>query len=142
MSCSNSAVPRRSKKNKYKSCLSCQNDFEPKRQKQKYCSVSCFHDHRMDKIDREIREGLRDSPTRRTLRRYLIRHRGRSCFICDRSYWNDEEIPIELDHIDGDHTNNELENLRLVCPNCHAQTDTYKGANFGNGRSYRKKYYN
>ena len=36
------------------------------------------------------------------------------------------------------HQNNKVENLRLVCPNCHSQTDTYKAKNIGNGRSYRK----
>jgi hypothetical protein len=38
-------------------------------------------------------------------------------------------IPIELDHIDGDNQNNNLENLRILCPNCHAQTSTYCGKN-------------
>jgi hypothetical protein len=40
-------------------------------------------------------------------------------------------IPIELDHIDGNSDNNSAENLRLICPNCHAQTETYKVANKG-----------
>jgi hypothetical protein len=38
-------------------------------------------------------------------------------------------IPLELDHIDGHHWNNSLDNLRLLCPNCHAQTPTYKARN-------------
>lgn len=52
-----------------------------------------------------------------------------------------QPIPIELDHIDGNPENNELDNLRLICPNCHAQTPTYKGANKGNGRHERKERY-
>ena len=38
---------------------------------------------------------------------------------------------IELDHVNGDETANRLENLRLLCPDCHSQTDTYRGRNIG-----------
>lgn len=51
------------------------------------------------------------------------------CSMCKNTEWNDKPIPLELDHIDGVHNNNELSNLRLLCPNCHAQTDTYRGKN-------------
>lgn len=49
------------------------------------------------------------------------------CSRCGITEWNGLKTPIELDHIDGNHNNNLLENLRLLCPNCHAQTDTYRG---------------
>jgi hypothetical protein len=42
------------------------------------------------------------------------------CEHCSRTTWNDESIPLELHHVDHDHTNNELQNLELLCPNCHA----------------------
>jgi len=51
------------------------------------------------------------------------------CSMCKLSEWNGKPIPLEIDHIDGCHTNNTYENLRPICPNCHAQTDTYKGKN-------------
>ncbi|GAA1809788.1 hypothetical protein GCM10009749_17860 [Agromyces neolithicus] len=38
--------------------------------------------------------------------------------------WNGKPLTLELDHVDGDRLNNELANLRLLCPNCHAQTET------------------
>ncbi len=76
--------------------------------------------------------------TRRTL---LIKECGIKCQLCYRTEWNDKPIPIELDHIDGNSNNNVRENLRLICPNCHAQTDTYKGKNIGNGRAYRREKY-
>ncbi len=65
------------------------------------------------------------------LRKYLIEdsifeHKCTSCGITE---WQGRLTPIELDHIDGDKTNNELSNLRLLCPNCHAQTPTYCGKN-------------
>tara|TARA_B100000073_G_C23488061_1_gene474416 strand:+ start:168 stop:629 length:462 start_codon:yes stop_codon:yes gene_type:complete len=51
------------------------------------------------------------------------------CEICGIMEWNGQLAPLELDHIDGNHHNNTLDNLRVICPNCHAQTDTYRGKN-------------
>ncbi len=51
------------------------------------------------------------------------------CSDCGLAAWQGRPIPLELDHIDGDRTNNALANLRLVCPNCHALTSTYRGRN-------------
>ena len=53
----------------------------------------------------------------------------KECFNCHLSKWLDQDIPIELDHINGNHQDNSLENIRLLCPNCHALTDTYRGKN-------------
>lgn len=50
----------------------------------------------------------------------------RKCECCNLKDWNDKPIPIELHHIDGNSKNNELDNLMILCPNCHAQTDNYK----------------
>ncbi len=46
--------------------------------------------------------------------------------------WLGKKITLELDHIDGDNNNNSLNNLRLLCPNCHSQTPTYRGKNINN----------
>ena len=51
------------------------------------------------------------------------------CSICTLSIWMNNKIPLEIDHINGIHTDNTINNLRFICPNCHAQTDTYKGKN-------------
>jgi len=53
------------------------------------------------------------------------------CESCGGEEWMGKPIPIELDHIDGNRYNNDLSNLRILCPNCHAQTDTYSGKNAG-----------
>ena len=52
------------------------------------------------------------------------------CRICNcDGHWQDGEIKLELHHIDGDNTNNELSNLEYLCPNCHALTNNYRGKN-------------
>jgi Zn finger protein HypA/HybF involved in hydrogenase expression len=57
------------------------------------------------------------------------------CECCGLTEWLDEPIPLELDHIDGDHYNNLIENLKILCPNCHAKTPTYRGKNKKNKNS-------
>jgi len=56
------------------------------------------------------------------------------CYKCGRKTWNNEKIPLDLEHINGDNRDHRLENLTLLCPNCHAQTPTYKGKNKGKNK--------
>lgn len=63
------------------------------------------------------------------LKPHLIEVRGHRCEQCNLSSWLGQKIMLELDHIDGNRTNNYLDNLRLLCPNCHAQTPTWRGRN-------------
>ena len=51
------------------------------------------------------------------------------CNNCGGTHWMGQDIPLELEHKDGNHHNNSLDNLELLCPNCHAQTSTYRGKN-------------
>ena len=51
------------------------------------------------------------------------------CMQCGRTTWLDRPIPLELHHRDGNALNNTLSNLALLCPNCHAFTETYRGKN-------------
>ena len=49
------------------------------------------------------------------------------CECCGLSEWNGKELPLELHHIDGNHYNNNLENIQILCPNCHSQTEHFRG---------------
>lgn len=63
------------------------------------------------------------------LKTNLISTRGYSCETCGISEWLDKPITLEMDHIDGNNQNDDLSNLRLLCPNCHSQTKTWRGRN-------------
>jgi hypothetical protein len=56
------------------------------------------------------------------------------CIKCGIDSWQGETIVLDLDHINGDNRDNRLSNLRFLCPNCHSQTDTYKGRNKNTGK--------
>ena len=49
------------------------------------------------------------------------------CENCGLSEWQNKPIPLEIHHLNGNNTDNRLENLQLLCPNCHAQTEFYRG---------------
>ena len=61
------------------------------------------------------------------------------CCCCGISDWNNLPIMLEIDHLNGNPYDDSCGNLRLLCPNCHSQTATYKGKNRGNGRVHRRE---
>ena len=71
--------------------------------------------------------------TTSTLKKRLIEEhlKPNHCEWCLREEWNGRPIPLELDHVNGRRDDNRLCNLRVLCPNCHAQTETYRGKNIG-----------
>jgi len=105
----------------------------------KYCNNACQREY---EYKQRIKAWLTEGKSWKTQvpqwpKRYLAEVNGRKCSVCSLEDWMGKEITLEVDHIDGRHYNNNVENLRLICPNCHSQTDTYKNKNKGNGRKYR-----
>lgn len=56
------------------------------------------------------------------------------CDMCGISEWQGNKLSLDLDHIDGNTFNNDLSNLRFLCPNCHSTTHTYRGRNINTGK--------
>jgi hypothetical protein len=114
----------------------CRNCGKPVRRRPNvYCSLLCQNRFiREAKVERGI-------ACTRALKNYLLDNREHRCEICGLAEWMGMSIPLELDHKDGNAANNSLDNLRLICPNCHAQTQTYKNKNKGRGRHYRRERY-
>ena len=106
----------------------------------KYCSKVCCKNDIQSSVIRQIENGTYDPKTgTKILRDYIIQKRGYKCSSCNLSEWLGQQIPLDLDHIDGNSSDSSLENIRLLCKNCHALTPTYGIKNKGRGRSYRYK---
>ena len=58
-------------------------------------------------------------------RKQILTEQNNRC-LCGINTWNDKPLPLELDHVDGNHDNRSRDNLRFLCPNCHAQTPTWR----------------
>jgi hypothetical protein len=125
-------------KNKIFKCISCNSiiPFKGYTIYHKYCNNQCQADYRAkvayEKHKKLFSEGKCKSRPR--IRQILSEIRGYKCECCGLSKWQGKEIVLQVDHINGDPYNDKPNNLRLICPNCHSQTDSFAGANRGNGR--------
>ncbi len=126
-------------------CLNCNLEIK---NKNKYCSIKCQKEHEyntyIDKWKNNEINGMRgDYQISMHIKTYLFKKYNNKCARCG---WGEKNkytgnIPLEIEHIDGNYKNNNEENLILLCPNCHSLTSTYKGANLKHGRKARNKYY-
>lgn len=119
-------------------CLECEKELN--KSKRKYCSNKCQGLFESKKTFKNIENGNIDYHEE-TFKRFLIFKYGAQCMNCG---WNQVnqytgKVPIQIEHIDGNAENNELKNLKLLCPNCHSLTKTWGGANKGNGRKKRRE---
>jgi hypothetical protein len=126
-------------------CLNCKIETSTTCQKtNKYCSNRCQFDYQYKiRIEEWLKTGIVDrSGTPPWLKKYILEKQGGKCESCGISSWNNKPIVFDLEHKDGNNRNNLENNLCCICPNCHSQTDTYKGKNRGNGRHSRRERYN
>lgn len=86
----------------------------------------------LDQLAASLNGGRARSYDRKLMRRFLVQHYGAwACTECGLINWRGKPITLEVDHLDGNPRNNGIENLRLLCPNCHSVTDTWRGRNIG-----------
>lgn len=128
---------QRRRKNQDHRCVYCSEKL--RKTQKKYCSRDCQADQEF--VEKLVDGNPRPNVTPASLKRWLLRQRGHQCEKCGLRTWQGEDIPLEMHHIDGDAKNNRFNNVQLICPNCHALTDTYKARNTGNGRHYRRTRY-
>ena len=67
------------------------------------------------------------------MRKRVFIEQDHTCLNCNEKEWMDKPIPLEVDHIDGNNGNWKRDNVRAICPNCHALTKTYRGRNINSG---------
>ena len=104
-----------------------------------FCSRKCQQTYILEQRV-AVWDSSASAPAIRTIKRWLVLQNN-SCFVCGISSWNGKPIVLDLEHKNGDSTDNSKENVCLICPNCHSQTTTYKGANRCNGRYIRRQRY-
>ena len=124
-------------------CLVCKKPIiHPKGDNRKYCSNRCQGIHGFEKkVEKTLQNERLDYHHGQTSRKIAFAIFGKECSICDTKTWMGQEVPLILDHVDGNADNWSLKNLRLICPNCDAQTPTYTGRNRGHGRLTRRLEY-
>jgi len=136
VSFNNRKNPKRKRSGRY-DCINC-GSIISSNNKAKYCSNKCQHDYQ---YELSISSWDLKKIGNKRIKRYLVDMFGNKCSVCGIESWNNKPIVFDLDHIDGNSDNNSKENVRLICPNCHSQTETYKGRNKGNGRFKRAERY-
>lgn len=104
-----------------------------------FCNKECHNNYKKQEKYKEIFNGI---GTHKQTKKYLIEKHGNICLNPNCAWdFTKQQVNVELEHINGNSEDNTLENLTLLCPNCHSLTDTYKGKNKGNGRYKRKNRY-
>ena len=129
---------------KVRYCLNCGKLLNNRQTK--YCSNICQTDYQYKQYINRWKSGEEtglsgEYSISQHIRRYLMNKYSCKCQLCEWGEVNQytNTTPLEIHHIDGDYKNNNEDNLQLLCPNCHALTETYKSHN-KNGRKQRAKY--
>lgn len=135
-----------SRRKKSSVCRNCKKEFFPLYSSfGKYCCLECQMEYQYNERIKSWLGGETNPVNTNGLlkpwaRKYIFELNHNRCSLCG---WNKinkftMKIPLEIDHINGSYLNNKLDNLRLLCPNCHSLSSNYKSLNKGRGRKWRK----
>lgn len=113
-------------------CLYCGKEIP---YKHKFCDITCQNNYEglqlyEDFLNNNEKYCKSNYTPRKQIRDYIIKEQGGTCAICQcKQMHNNKPLVFVLDHIDGDASNNARNNLRMICPNCDSQLDTFKSKN-------------
>lgn len=130
-----------------KYCIFCGKKITTENAK-KFCSNAHQHEYIFQQYIKDWKEG-KVSGNKGTyqisnhVRRYMLEKANNKCERCGWGEINPYtgRVPLEIHHIDGNYAHTTEDNLVVLCPNCHALTDTYKNVKESMGRPGRQKYY-
>lgn len=127
-------------------CLECGKMFNGNNGKSKFCSLECSVSYRHKMRYKDFIENNEKycvgNYTPKAFKVDFLKEQGMKCAICGcGTEHNGKPLVFILDHIDGDASNNKRENIRLICPNCDSQLDTFKSKNkHSTRRNYWKEH--
>lgn len=127
---------------KLRTCLNCGNTFYASYGfSNKFCCHECSCEYKHKEAYKYFlehpEEFQRANYTPQAFKDIMLKEQDNKCAICNNPpEWNGKKLTFILDHIDGHASNNKRENLRLICPNCDSQLDTYKSKNKNGDRYY------
>lgn len=106
-----------------------------------FCCNLCKNKDFIEKwLDGKVDGGIKYTLSS-VIRNFLLEEAKYECTQCGESRTrSDGSRILQIDHINGSWQDNSRSNLRVLCPTCHALTDTYGAKNMGNGRKWKKKY--
>ncbi len=115
-------------------CKNCGKVFVAKNKNAKFCSNKCASENRHKECYADFLENgmkyCRGNYTPKHFKQDILNEQQNTCLICGcKPIHNGKPLIFVLDHIDGDASNNNRSNLRMICPNCDSQLETFKSKN-------------